>query len=535
MTRPTKHPRTGMYQVRVWVPEALRPHMGRREFTRSLGTKDPAEAKRLAPALVAVFTARIEEARRRLAAGEPIQPPGRVPSEADIRAAIRSWFHTVDRRAIASPLPDDLDAVLTEMQADEAALSDPSQGAEQASGALARTLKTFHFEAPPDALASLGVQLMREALLEGLALRRARLKGGSEITVRSASLQGATGLDVAPPRPAPAREVLKAETLLEAWAAEVRPARATQAKYAGAFKRVGAAIKQQDVRRWTPEDVVKFKQARLKAGRDPKTVSDDVLACGAVCRWAVTNRLLDVNPFAGMAPKVNRRGEAARAPYDDEDAKRILTAARNEAGWLRWGPWLLAFTGARIGEIAELRRRDVRKEGGVWILDVRPTAQREGKNETFQRMLPIHPGVIEEGFLGYVSALPPDPNGPLFPSITASVKAGSRATNAQAEHGRWMRGTVKITDARKAPAHSWRHRMEDELRKVRALPEVQDAVTGRHNPRNAGAGYGKGFRGMPAEVLKDLERIPSPVPTLGQAGEDDEGVRQPATGAGHSG
>lgn len=59
--------------------------------------------------------------------------------------------------------------------------------------------------------------------------------------------------------------------------------------------------------------------------------------------------------------------------------------------------------------------------------------------------------------------------------------------------------------------------MEDELRKVRALPEVQDAITGRHNPRNAGAGYGKGFRGMPAEVLKDLEKVPSPLAAIPKA------------------
>jgi hypothetical protein len=62
--------------------------------------------------------------------------------------------------------------------------------------------------------------------------------------------------------------------------------------------------------------------------------------------------------------------------------------------------------------------------------------------------------------------------------------------------------------------------MEDELRKVRALPEVMDAITGRNNPRNAGAGYGKGFRGMPAEVLSDLRRIPSPLGT--RAGADAE-------------
>lgn len=54
--------------------------------------------------------------------------------------------------------------------------------------------------------------------------------------------------------------------------------------------------------------------------------------------------------------------------------------------------------------------------------------------------------------------------------------------------------------------------MEDELRRVTdARDEHIDALTGRHNPRNAGAGYGRGLRRMPAEVLKVLSQVPSPL------------------------
>jgi integrase len=173
-------------------------------------------------------------------------------------------------------------------------------------------------------------------------------------------------------------------------------------------------------------------------------------------------------------------------------------------------PWLLCFTGARIDEIAELQRKHVRREAGVWILDICPTAQRRGKNATFQRMLPVHPALVAEGFLHYVEALPRDGDASLFPDLLPASD-GSRGRTATTVHGRWVRKRVGITDRRKAPAHSWRHRMEDQLRIVRALPEVQDAITGRHNPRNAGAGYGKGFRAMPEETLKELRRVPSPL------------------------
>ena len=45
MSRPWKHPRTGIYWLRKWVPEALREAVGKREEKLSLHTRDPIEAK----------------------------------------------------------------------------------------------------------------------------------------------------------------------------------------------------------------------------------------------------------------------------------------------------------------------------------------------------------------------------------------------------------------------------------------------------------------------------------------------------------
>ncbi len=55
MTRPWPHPKTGIYWLRKRVPDDLRALVGRQEEKRSLGTKDPAEAKlKHAEALLAV-------------------------------------------------------------------------------------------------------------------------------------------------------------------------------------------------------------------------------------------------------------------------------------------------------------------------------------------------------------------------------------------------------------------------------------------------------------------------------------------------
>ena len=46
MSRPFKHPKTGIYQLRKVVPEDLRKLVGKREEKVSLQTRDPVEAKR---------------------------------------------------------------------------------------------------------------------------------------------------------------------------------------------------------------------------------------------------------------------------------------------------------------------------------------------------------------------------------------------------------------------------------------------------------------------------------------------------------
>ena len=45
MSRPFKHPKTGIYWLRRRVPQDLVGVVGHREISRSLGTRDPAEAK----------------------------------------------------------------------------------------------------------------------------------------------------------------------------------------------------------------------------------------------------------------------------------------------------------------------------------------------------------------------------------------------------------------------------------------------------------------------------------------------------------
>lgn len=313
--------------------------------------------------------------------------------------------------------------------------------------------------------------------------------------------------------------------LLNKFAAEKHPPRKAQDKREALFARFAKLIGHDDPERVTKADIRAWKEHRQTVGvtprgkaprpASPKTINDDIGMFRAVFSWALDNGLLSLaaNPFARMGVRYVK-GANKPDPFTDDEAATILKAARREHGFLRWLLWLLAFTGARIEEVCGASKEDVRRKAGVVVLDIR--ARRVGrnddglKNSESQRMVPLHSAIIAEGFMDYVAALPA--GSALFPDLRIRKRGyGRRGESATQRHSRWLRLKVGITDARKAPAHSWRHRMEDELRRARVLPEAADAITGHKNPGNSGAGYGRGFRGMPDELAKEIEKLPSPL------------------------
>jgi len=67
-------------------------------------------------------------------------------------------------------------------------------------------------------------------------------------------------------------------------------------------------------------------------------------------------------------------------------------------------PWLLAYTGARLGEIAQLRKQDLTQEGSHWAVTITPDAGTVKTNEA--RTVVLHEHLVELGFCAFVSAAP---------------------------------------------------------------------------------------------------------------------------------
>jgi integrase len=208
------------------------------------------------------------------------------------------------------------------------------------------------------------------------------------------------------------------------------------------------------------------------------TIQKLLSAVRAVLSWGRKQGYLTSNPAEGitqLSTKPQQHEEDRKLPFTMEQAQTVLKAAlKGETPTAYRWLWLIGFyTGARIDEIAGLRREDLRTVDGVLCFDIRPHEGRRLKNSASRRLVPVHPALIEAGFT--VDVLPFKSTGHYY----------SKRINP------WMRKETSITDPR-LTFHSTRHTFKDRLRAARVPEPIQRALMG-HGKDGVADGYGLGY------------------------------------------
>jgi integrase len=272
---------------------------------------------------------------------------------------------------------------------------------------------------------------------------------------------------------APNRLTLPA--LVELWWTEAKAIGrkpATYSNYKRAFEHLARYLGHDDARRVTAEDIVGFKAWRLasvspqtKKPISPLTIRGNELGgLKTIFAFAVASKLIPVNPALGVSvPRIATVHRSRSKSLSDAEALALLEQASSSqrlsnemastAAARRHVPWLLAFTGARVGEMCQLRKEDVRLEGNHWVITITPEAGTVKGNA--QREVVIHPQVIEQGFLKFVDA---GPVGHLFLNVGPKGRVLGVLKGLKTRLAYCAREVV--TDPLVAPQHGWRHRFK---------------------------------------------------------------------------
>jgi hypothetical protein len=235
----------------------------------------------------------------------------------------------------------------------------------------------------------------------------------------------------------------------------------------------------------------------------PGTVNKQLGALQAIVGWGRHNGLVPEDapwndPFEEMRLEEE---QSQREPFDARDLQTIFNAplftehelpvgAKGEAGI--WLPLLALFAGARQAEYAGLRASDIREEGDtrvplMWF--TRDTkAGRRLKTKSSERVVPVHPQLIEIGFLNYVAERRKEGEQAwLFPTVAPDQKGALRAWAKW--WGRHLRNHVGVKDTNKV-FHSFRHGFQDALRQATPDEELRDALAGRSSGKSVSRRYG---------------------------------------------
>ncbi|WP_181403759.1 site-specific integrase [Aliarcobacter cryaerophilus] len=164
--------------------------------------------------------------------------------------------------------------------------------------------------------------------------------------------------------------------------------------------------------------------------------------------------------------------ENKREPFTKEDIKQIFenldlirfTPTQRESKYINDYEMIIKigiFSGLRINEICQLRKKDIKIEDGIWFFDINDEGEKHLKNENSIRKVPIHKNILEE-FLDFIK----NKNGNIF-----DIKEEKMSK----DFGIFK---TKLGFNEKKVFHSFRHFFQNELKQKEVNYQIIQEIVG---------------------------------------------------------
>ncbi|MCH1921334.1 integrase [Shewanella sp. A3A] len=568
MIQPIRNKRTDIFEVRLGVPKALIPYVKEKKkaFRRSLGTKDPQEAKAKGPAVINELYGILAEARLR----KDNQERESSINPAVLDVIVSRWLIN-ERQRIAEP--EILSRYTLETDAGLESVpewfSDPLLELTNASGDNQTVVEEKflrHMEAFVDeALALSSCQLLthkpRLYLAERIAreaiklcnsavdnqslLRREAVRFGSlktsiqssQTIPQSLTEMGFTVIDSNVTSEANASsddQISKNSTVsqliewvhsqkkielgddLGNWIAERNKACSRASEFFG-NKLIGdirkldmrtllelvtqcPSLPKMHIRSLPMKKQIEIANAENLARVSLQTANKEIKLLSGYFQLAVKLDLIPNNPCHGVSIAVPKKVKLRVPEYTNSDISAIfllplfreipakIKARYGDAPY--WLPVILAYTGARAEEIAQLYVDDIEQDAekpDEWYFHIRAAKPDQSVKRNKSRRVPIAQPLINLGFFEYLKTVPTE--GRVFPLLKAASKGKYHATVARYLRGQFESCNIPHFDELE-PLHAFRHRFTTEARKIDMREDVQNAITGHSNAGNVGRAYG---------------------------------------------
>lgn len=189
------------------------------------------------------------------------------------------------------------------------------------------------------------------------------------------------------------------------------------------------------------------------------------------------NGLIAKNPHVKLRINSKTKGHSSkkRVAYSTKDLRHLLSSplyTHNLATTLKHNPerlfipLLAMFQGARMNELCQLYKEDIKQVEGIWCIDINRDRDKSIKNDESVRIIPIHQSILDAGFIEYVNTIK-------TPRLWSNLTKTEKYENANDDEGSyskafssWYRRAVNrkyITQDPKKVFHSFRHNVVSAL------------------------------------------------------------------------
>jgi integrase len=182
--------------------------------------------------------------------------------------------------------------------------------------------------------------------------------------------------------------------------------------------------------------------------------------------------------------------------------------------WRYWFPLLSLYTGMRPKEIFQLHVDDLKPtEKGTYYFDVAETTDEDDaiaperkktiKTMTSRRKIPVHPELVNIGFIAFVAD---QRHGSDDPLLFRNLKRDGYNDPASYPLKRFREVYLKMMELKpKQSAYSFRHTWRDAARRINASPDFLKALGGWSDGKTTSDSYGS--KHQPDLYAKDMARI----------------------------
>ena len=179
----------------------------------------------------------------------------------------------------------------------------------------------------------------------------------------------------------------------------------------------------------TIKEVMKLELSQ-KEIQTPQNINKRITKLSVFGNWGVRQGLLITNPFSGMKFSVKKQPHT-RQPFTADELRKIFKPET----YLKWTIhfshpyrkdrvsnhlpyyWVFLlgiFSGMRTNEMCQLRLIDIKKQKNIWFIFIEDSEETKVKTENAIRKVPLHPQLIDLGFVDYVTDQKKSKRGRLF-------------------------------------------------------------------------------------------------------------------------